>query len=212
MRTPVPTAQLHFSSRTVSFASSGGAIIAGTLTVPSGSKPHRMPAFVFIHGSGAETRDGAFAANPTFLDLGNALSNNGIVVLRYDKRGIAKSTGTPTEDWHPLGDDARAAVAFLKTQPSVDPNRIFLLGHSEGGAIAPLIAPSIPHLGGIVMMAGPAVSMTEILKQQSARMSPAMIRAEKTYFAAYAGLDPAVYITKVDVPILAWLRSLPTAR
>jgi dienelactone hydrolase len=201
--TPYPTAQPHFSSRGVSFASSGGATIAGTLTVPNDPKGRRMPAFIFIHGSGAGTRDAAVPANPTFLDLSNGLSNNGVIVLRYDKRAIGKSTGEGTEDWHPLGDDARAAVAFLKHQPSVDPHRIFILGHSEGGEIAPLIAPSIPNLAGIVLMAGPAIALDQIIGKQlpgdkNAAYRTVLLKA----FSSYAGLDPAVYITKVNVPIL----------
>ncbi len=192
----------NFSSRDVSFASTGGAVIAGTLTVPDG-RPSHLPAFIFIHGSGAETRNGALPANPTFLFLSNALSNNGVVVLRYDKRGIGKSTGTATENWHPLGGDARAAIAFLKHQPSVDPDRIFILGHSEGGMIAPLIAPSIQGLAGIVLMAGPAIPLDQIIAEQlpGDRNAPTRTVLDQR-FAAYAGLDPAVYITKVNVPIL----------
>ncbi|HEY5257952.1 MAG TPA: alpha/beta fold hydrolase [Candidatus Baltobacteraceae bacterium] len=201
--TPYPTAVPHFRSTNVSFASSGGAVLAGTLTVPNGNAGKRLPAFVFIHGSGPGTRDGALSVNPTFLDLSNALSNNGVVVLRYDKRGIAKSTGTPTEDWHALGDDARAAVAFLKRQPSVDPRRIVLLGHSEGGQIAPLIAPSIPQLAGIVLMAGPAISMDRVLGEQLPGDANAVYRNRLLQaFAAYVGIEPAATIAKVDVPIL----------
>ena len=200
--TPMPTALPHFSSRDVSFASTGGAVIAGTLTVPNG-RVHRLPAFIFIHGSGAGTRDAAIPANPTFLFLSNALSNNGVVVLRYDKRGIGMSTGTPTEKWHPLGNDARAAIAFLKRQPSVDPHRIFILGHSEGGMIAPLIAPSIPWLAGIVLMAGPAIPLDRVIAEQLPGARNAHERAMlDAGFASYAGLDPAAYITKVNVPIL----------
>jgi len=200
--TPYPTAPPHFTSRDVSFASSGGAVIAGTLTIPNGVRK-RMPAFVFIHGSGPETRDGGVPQNPTFLDLSNALSNNGVVVLRYDKRGMGKSTGTGTEDWHPLGDDARAAVSFLRRQPSVDPNRIYLLGHSEGGEIAPLIAPTIPHLAGIVLMAGPAIPMERVLYEQLPGPDGKKLRdAILAGLASYVGIDPAKIIVRVNAPIL----------
>ncbi len=198
--TPYPTPSPNFSSRDVSFPSTG-ATIAGTLTVPNGLSG-RAPAFVFVHGSGAGTRDGALAQNPTFLDLSNALSNAGTIVLRYDKRGIGASTGTATEDWHVLGGDLRAAVAFLRQQPNVDPNRIYLLGHSEGGQIVPMIEPSIQGVAGIVLMAGPAVSMDRIIDQQSSRMTPQMEAAVRKAFATYAGQDPALAITRVNVPIL----------
>jgi dienelactone hydrolase len=200
--TPYPTVKPRFSSRDVSFASSGGAIIAGTLTVPDSLKPHRMPALIFIHGSGAETRDGGVPENPTFLDLSNALSNSGIIVLRYDKRATGKSTGAPTEDWHLLGGDARAAIAFLKRQPSVDQHRIFILGHSEGGAIAPLIAPGIQGLAGIIMMAAPAIPMEQIIAEQAGDNNPKAHTNLPYGLNSYVGLDPAVYITKVNVPIL----------
>ncbi len=199
--TPYPTPQPHFSSRTVSFASSGGAVLAGTLTIPHGARA-RMPAFVFVHGSGPGTRDGGVPQNPTFLDLSNALSNAGIVVLRYDKRGIAQSTGTPTEDWRILGDDVRAAVAFLRAQPSVNPNRIYLLGHSEGWIIVPLVAPSIRGLAGIVLMAPPAVPMERIIQEQSPRMTPELHQAVTRALASYIGIDPAHVIRHVGVPIL----------
>jgi dienelactone hydrolase len=195
--TPYPTPSPNFSSRDVSFASSG-ATLAGTLTVPNGLTG-RAPAFVFVHGSGPGTRDGGVAANPTFLDLSNALSNNGVVVLRYDKRGIGASTGVPTEDWQPLGDDVRAAVAFLRQQPNVDPNRIYLLGHSEGGQIVPMIEPSIPGIAGIVLMAGPALPIDRVIDEQTSGKAPAAL---KKAFASYVGQDPAVAITHVNVPIL----------
>ncbi len=199
--TPYPTAHPHFSSRTVAFASTGGAVLAGTLTIPNHGRA-RMPAFVFVHGSGPGTRNGGIPQNPTFLDLSNALSNAGIVVLRYDKRGIAGSTGTATEDWHVLGNDVRAAVSFLREQPTVDPKRIFLLGHSEGGIIVPLVAPSIRGLAGIVLMAPPAVPMERIIQEQSPRMTPALRRAVTRGLASYIGIDPGNVIRGVGAPIL----------
>lgn len=200
--TPYPMASPDYDSRDVAFTSPG-ATLSGTVSVPRGTTGRRYPAFVFVHGSGAGTRDGALPANPTFLLLSDRLSNAGYVVLRYDKRAIGKSTGIGTESWKPLGDDVRAAVAYLRTQPNVDPHRIFLLGHSEGGAIVPLIAPGFhPALAGIVMLAGPAISMPRILDEQSARIPPGKRAALDAAFRDYDGLNPTDYITKVDVPIL----------
>lgn len=200
LATPYPTPSPHFSSRDVTFGS-GDAVLAGTLTVPNGPLGC-MPGFVFVHGSGPATRNGGVPQNPTFLDLSNALSNAGVVVLRYDKRGIGASTGTATEDFHVLGDDARAAVAFLRTQPNVDPHRLFLLGHSEGGIVVPLVAPSIDGLAGVVLMAPPAIPMQRILDEQSARMTPALEQAVRKGFASDTVIDPAQVIRHVDVPIL----------
>lgn len=199
--TPYPTPLPHFTSTDVTFASSSGAVLAGTITVPD-DRHAPLPAFVLVPGSGPDNRDERVGPNAVFLDLSNSLSNAGIVVLRYDKRGIGRSTGTPTEDWHVLGDDVRAAVAFLRRQPEVDPNGIFLLGHSEGGLIVPLVAPSIHDLAGIVLMAPPAVPIDRIIEEQSARMTPAVHEAVLHGLASYLGIDPAKVIADVDVPIL----------
>ncbi|MDQ2992747.1 MAG: alpha/beta fold hydrolase [Candidatus Eremiobacteraeota bacterium] len=200
--TPFPMASPLYTDRNVTFASTA-ATLAGTISTPDGLGRARGPAFVFVHGSGAATRNGGTPENPTFLLLANALANQGYVVLRYDKRGIGKSTGVGTESWRPLADDASAAVAFLRTQPNVDPKRIFLVGHSEGGLIVSLVAPSIrPALAGIVLMAGPAISMTKILAEQAPRMSPQMRKATTAAFADYVGIEPSKVIAKVDVPIL----------
>ncbi len=198
--TPYPLAPAHYSSRNVTFASVG-AVLSGTLTVPS-VRHGRVAAFIFVHGSGPENRNGPFPQNPTFLDLANALSNAGYAVLRYDKRGIGKSTGTPTEHWRPLSDDVRAAIAFLRRQPGVDPKRIVLVGHSEGGLIVPLVASANAHIEGIVLMAPPAIPLAQILQEQRSRMPPAVWKEAQRAFSDYVGIDPANVIKRVNVPIL----------
>lgn len=196
-----PLAFAHYTDSDVSVPSTDGAVLSGTLSVPDGGS-QRRPAIVFVHGSGPGTRDGGTAANPTFLFLANSLANAGVVVLRYDKRGIGKSTGTATEDWRPLGDDLRAMVSYLKKSPDVDPNRIFLLGHSEGGLVVPLAANSIDPRG-IVLMAGPAISLHDILiKQGFNQMAAGEQKALSDAFAGYAGIDPAKVIAGVRAPML----------
>ena len=199
--TPYPLPSANFTTRDVSFASTGDATLAGTLSIPNGThKP--VPAFVFVHGSGPGTRDEGTLPNPTFLELGTALSNAGIAVLRYDKRGVGASTGTATEHWRPLGDDLKAAVAFLRKQPGIDPKRIYVLGHSEGGFVVPMAAPEIEGLAGIVLMAPPAIPMDRILKEQEPRLTPALYAASQKYFADYTGIDPVQVIAKTRVPVL----------
>ncbi|QNA87780.1 alpha/beta fold hydrolase [Massilia sp. Dwa41.01b] len=133
--------------------------LAGTFTVPQGKGP--FPAVVLVHGSGPLDRDSEVFGHKLFLVLADHLSRQGIAVLRYDKRGIGKSTGTLRESTTlDLADDAGAAVRFLRTRPEVDSARIGVVGHSEGGLIAPLIASRDPALGFVVMLAAPACAAT----------------------------------------------------
>ncbi len=128
-RADVPAAAT--ASRDVTFAD-GAVTLAGTLLLPAGHDPH--PAAVFLQGSGPEGR----WANGY---LARKFAESGIAALIYDKRGVGASTG----DWHKAGfealaDDAVAGVQFLRTQSGVDPARIGIYGHSQGGTIAPLVA------------------------------------------------------------------------
>ncbi len=109
-----------------------------------------------------------------FLVLADYLTRKGIVVLRVDDRGVGKSTGkfadATTAD---LATDAEAGVAYLKTRSEVDPHKIGLIGHSEGGLIAPMVAARDPNVAFIVMMAGPGVPGDEILVEQVLLISEA---------------------------------------
>jgi alpha/beta superfamily hydrolase len=195
--TPLALARALYTEREVSF-SSATAALSGVLSIPGTAA---YPAVVFVHGSGPGTRDGGTPANPTFLALSNALANAGIAVLRYDKRGIGKSTGTATEDWRPLTGDLRSAIAFLERQPNIDARQIFILGHSEGGFVVSELA-NEPGVRGVIEMAGPAISLQAILKQQASRMSPAMQKIADDAFAPYANIDPADLVAASRRPML----------
>ena len=222
--TPLPTALPHFSSEDVTFASRNGTELAGTLTVPDNATA-AMSAVVLVHGSGPVDRDERVGPNPIFLELSNALSNHGFVVLRYDKRGIGKSGGdarTATRD--DLLDDARAAIAYVRALHNVDPKRVFVLGHSEGGELAPSLAASGAPLRGIALMAPPAIPLDQILIQQTSRgltgaaKTKAIADEQKQIAMVKAGtanpfgagpwlrssfrIDPAEVIKKVPCPIL----------
>ncbi|MEJ2110247.1 MAG: alpha/beta fold hydrolase [Acidobacteriota bacterium] len=144
---------------------SAGINLGGTLTIPSGSGP--FPAVVLISGSGVQDRDESILGHKPFLVLADHLTRNGIAALRSDDRGIGKSGGDPnlatTADF---ATDAEAAVAFLETRPEVDKKKIGLIGHSEGGLIAPMAASRNDHISFIVMMAGTGVPGDEILEEQ----------------------------------------------
>src|SRR5664279_2880599 len=113
--------------------------LAATLTLPQGKGP--FPAVLLITGSGPQDRDESLLGHKPFLILSDYLTRRGIAVLRADDRGVGKSTGVfakaTTADF---ATDTEAGIAYLKTRPEIDPLKIGLIGHSEGGVIAPMVA------------------------------------------------------------------------
>ena len=153
--------------------------LAGTLTVPEGAGP--FPAVVLITGSGPQDRDESLMGHRPFLVLADHLTRRGIAVLRYDDRGVGKSTGNfATSTTYDFKRDAEAAVAFLRTRPEIDAKRIGLCGHSEGGLIAPMVASETPDVAFIVLMAGTGVPGDEILTRQAMLIARAMGADETT--------------------------------
>ena len=146
--------------------------LAGTLTLPKGDGP--FPVVVLVAGSGPNTRDEPLMGHRPFLVLADHLTRQGIAVLRYDKRGTGASTGdfakATTMDF---ADDVQAGMAYLKHRKDIDPRRIGLIGHSEGGLIVPIVAARDPSTAFIVMMAGPGVNGADILMEQGRLMSKA---------------------------------------
>ncbi len=140
--------------------------LAATLTIPQGKGPFR--AVLLITGSGPQDRDETLMGHKPFLVLSDYLTRKGIAVLRADDRGVGKSTGkfsdATTADF---ATDAEAGVAFLKTRAEVDPHKIGLVGHSEGGIIAPMVAARNSDVAFIVMMAGSGVPGDQILPEQT---------------------------------------------
>lgn len=147
-----------------------GVRLAGTLTLPEGPGP--FPAVVLVSGSGPQDRDESLMGHKPFLVLADHLTRKGIAVLRYDDRGVGKSTGrfsaATSEDFT---SDALAAVAFLKAR--ADMGTVGIAGHSEGGLIGPLAASRSPDVGFVVMLAGPGVPGDEILYAQGALITRA---------------------------------------
>lgn len=165
--------------------------LAGTLTRPNGTGP--FPAVVLITGSGPQNRDEALLGHKPFLVLADYLTRRGIAVLRYDDRGIAKSTGdfaaATSEDF---AGDALAAWQALRSRPDIDPRRIGLLGHSEGGLIAPMLAARTPGIAFVVMLAGPGVTGEQIMLTQAALIMKAAGASEEA-IAANANLQKQVF-------------------
>jgi len=150
----------------------GAASLAGTLTLPPTGGP--FPAVVLITGSGAQNRDEEVFGFQPFRLIADHFTRNGIAVLRMDDRGVGGSTGdvanATSEDF---AGDIAAAVAMLKGRPDINPKQIGLLGHSEGGIIAPMVADRNSDVAFVILMAGPGVNGGQIVVQQLADLMKA---------------------------------------
>ena len=143
-----------------------GIQLAGTLTIPEGSGP--FPVLITISGSGSQDRNSTFFEHKPFWVIADYLARLGMAVLRYDDRGVGGSTNSEIEATSAdLAGDVGAAVSFLLDHPDIDPNRIGLIGHSEGGMIAPMVATEIEDIALIVLLAGPGVPGSQILLVQT---------------------------------------------
>lgn len=163
-----PEADLPYSAEEVSIPN-GDVTLAGTLTLPEGDGPH--PAIVLVTGSGPQDRDESLApvtGLKPFAVIADYLSRQGIAVLRYDDRGVGKSTGDYAKaDLDDFTSDANAAIDYLLSRDEIDADQIGLLGHSEGGIVAARLGATNEHLAFIVSMAGTAVKGTDLLLVQN---------------------------------------------
>ncbi|RJP65231.1 MAG: alpha/beta hydrolase [Ignavibacteriales bacterium] len=143
-----------------------GIKLAGTFTYPKEGSD--FPAVVMISGSGGQDRDELAFNHKPFLVIADHLTKNGIAVLRFDDRGIGKSkgvfAGATTKDF---AEDVLAAVEYLKTRKEIDKKKIGLIGHSEGGIIAPMIASENQDISFIVLLAGPGIAGDELILKQA---------------------------------------------
>jgi pimeloyl-ACP methyl ester carboxylesterase len=144
---------------------SAGVKLAGTLTLPRAGGP--FAAVLLITGSGPQDRNEMVFGHKPFMVLADHLTRSGLAVLRYDDRGIGKSTGefgkANTEDF---AGDAVAGVEYLKTRKEINPKQIGLIGHSEGGIIAPIVAVRSPDVAFVVLLAGTAMPGDQLLYLQ----------------------------------------------
>jgi hypothetical protein len=218
-RPQTPRPPFPYATREVLYDNpADGSKIAGELTIPKGAGPH--PAALLISGSGSQDRDETIFGHKPFLLLADALTSQGIAVLRTDDRGVGKSTGaTDQATVQTHAGDVKAGLAFLRAQPEVDAKRVGLVGHSEGGLIAALVAAEDRELAFIVSLAGPGVpGKALILMQQRAILdaSPdipaatkdAMVAAQTKIMAAVAGdADEAALVALVRQGLAAGLKA-----
>jgi pimeloyl-ACP methyl ester carboxylesterase len=165
-KTPFP-----YKAEEVSFPQiRDGFTLGGMLTLPEGKGP--FPAVVMITGSGSQNRDEEIFGHKPFWVIADHLSRSGIAVLRCDDRGVAASggvaAGATTADF---AIDARSAVDYLLKKKEIDPTRLGLVGHSEGGLIAFMLGSEHSDISFIISLAGPGVDGKTILLEQSEYIS-----------------------------------------
>jgi pimeloyl-ACP methyl ester carboxylesterase len=196
----------------------GGFSLAGTLTMPAQRKG-RVPAAVLITGSGLQDRDsripGVTGYQP-FRQIADALSRRGIAVLRLDDRGAGASGGDPTRaTTADFADDIHAALAYLRTRPEIEGEKLAVVGHSEGGIIAPMVAVDDPGVAAVVLMAAPSWTGVRTSDYQLREAWKGMGLNEEEMKAKAAANDP---IREQMANANPWLRfwldydPLPTAR
>lgn len=168
-RPQTPKPPFPYTEEEVRYSNGAGGIeLGGTLTLPPGPGPH--PAVLMITGSGPQDRDETLFGHKPFAVIADRLTREGVAVLRVDDRGVGKTTGDPaisTVEDHAT--DVEAGLTFLAARTDIDPKRIGLIGHSEGGVIAPLVAARSDKVAFIVSLAGPGVS--------GATLNPMQVRA-----------------------------------
>ncbi len=141
--------------------------IAGTLTIPTDAK--NCPAVILITGSGVQDRDETIFEHKPFMVIADYLTRNGIAVLRTDDRGVGGSEGEiKSATSNDFATDVIAGIEYLKTVSEIDIKKIGLIGHSEGGIIAPIVATKTTDVAFIVLLAGPGTTGKQILFNQAA--------------------------------------------
>jgi len=160
-----------YAAEEVTVRSTGEVTLAGTLTIPKErGRDGRVPAVVLITGSGPQNRDEelpGIKGYRFFRQIADTLSRRGIAVLRMDDRGIGGShAGDRPGTTADFAADVRAALAYLRSRPDIRADRLALIGHSEGGIIAPMVAQADPQLRGIALLAAPSRTVRRILEFQ----------------------------------------------
>ena len=159
---PYISEEITFENKTTT-----GVTLAGTLTMPATGSDFK--AVILITGSGAQNRNEEIMGHKPFLVIADHLTRHGIAVLRYDDRGTAQSTGDfRTATTVDFATDVESAFAYLKTRREINPSKIGLMGHSEGGVIAPMVAARSNDIGFIVMLAGTGLRGDKLLLLQEA--------------------------------------------
>ena len=166
IRPQTPRPPFHYTIKEVSYVNpESGFKMAGTLTIPA--KDEKVPAVILISGSGAQDRNESLFGHHPFWVVADYLTRNGIAVLRVDDRGVGGSEGKTSESTSlDFAGDVLTSFGFLQSQPEIDSKMIGLIGHSEGGLIAPIVAGENNDVAFIVLLAGPALVGEQIIYEQ----------------------------------------------
>lgn len=206
-KSPELAERLNFPATDVTFTSSDGVALAGTLTLPAGEAP--FPAIVLVHGSGPITRQ-------LQARLAHFLLTQGFAVLNYDKRGVGESGGRYNQSatssmLTQLAEDAAAGIAYLHEQPEIDGAHLGLYGGSQAGWIIPIAAATAPFVSFAVILSGPVVTVgqegTYSALTGDGAIVPTLSEAEiadRLAGTANVGFDPLPYIGQLDIPVI-WL-------
>ncbi len=173
IRPQEPAKPYPYISEEVRFENETGKLtLTGTLTLPG--KEGRFPAVVLITGSGPQNRDEELLGHKPFLVLSDYLTRNGIAVLRYDDRGVGQSTGNfNTATSADFASDVTSAIKYLQTRKEINQKKMGLIGHSEGGMIAPMVAVTSKDIAFIVLLAGPGIPGDQLLLLQQSLIAKA---------------------------------------
>ena len=137
-----------------------------TITIPKGKGP--FPAAILVSGSGAQDRDANIFNHPLFAILADHLTNKGFIILRVDDRGVGKTTGSfagsTTLDF---ANDVQAGIEYLHSRIEVDKQKLGIIGHSEGGMIAPIVATERNDINFLVLLAAPGIEIVDLMAAQS---------------------------------------------
>lgn len=165
-QTPIEPLPYISEEVTISDNSQNKVSLSGTLTLPDSTGI--FPAIILIAGSGPNDRDETIFGHKPFYVISDYLTRNGFAVLRYDKRGVGKSTGDYSKAT--ISDfvtDASNALEYLKSRKGIDSSKIGMLGHSEGGIIAPMVASKSSDVKFLVLLAAPGTKGIEIVLDQN---------------------------------------------
>lgn len=197
-RPQVPKRPYPYREEEVTYENAAAKIkLAGTLTLPKSEGP--FAAVLLITGSGAQDRDESLLGHKPFLVLADHLTRQGLAVLRVDDRGVGGSSGsTPNSTTDDFAGDVLAGIAYLKGRKEIDPKRIGLAGHSEGGIIAPLVASRSADVAFIVLLAATGVTGEEIIYRQGALIAKVQGATDAAVAASRTGQETLFKIVREE--------------